>query len=435
MDTNWTKLYQQFDMGPLEANQLQDLYVELADVRGESEPGSVAEYLEGSIRNADGHTCQLVSGHQGSGKSTELRRLQRRLQNGTSRYFCVVCDIERALPLDDTDFPDLLLAIVHQTAEAFRKFLEIDLRPGYFTTRATELQRLLGSPVGIQSASLDGVVGSIVMTIRGSPESRAKIRAALDPQIESLIRSANEVFDEARELLKKNGFEDLVIIVDGSDKLRMETGAPNARYPGERLFLHRSDQTRGFACHVVYAIPMALAYSPLVSDLEATYGHQTPIVPVTKLHSRKGDTIQKAYDRFCEILKKRVEFANERFSEVFPDQSATNELIRLSAGQPRVLCAFARDCMRLQQPVKAAAVAMIERKERLALRRALNEPHWRLLAEFMAGKQPPGTAETLAVRADLIVMRALLHYRNDDEWLGVNPLVGSLPEDFKASNG
>lgn len=428
MPIDWTKLYQVFDMGPLEANQLQDLYVDLAEVRGENEPGSVAEYLETSIRNSDRHTCQLVSGHQGSGKSTELRRLQKKLEGGDRRYFCVVCDIERALPLDDTDFPDLLLAIVHQTAEALRERLKVDLKPGYFARRASELRDLLGSKVDLKEARLDTAVGVIVTTLRGSPESRVKIRAALDPKVESLLHAANEAFDEAREKIKKKGFRDLAIIIDGSDKLRLGAGSSAGAYPGERLFVHRADQTRGFACHVVYAVPMALAYSPLVSDLESLYGQQTPIIPVTKLHDRQGKRIPAAYDRFREILAKRVAFAGASFAEAFPDERATDDLIRLSGGQPRVLCAFARDCTRSRAPVAREAVETIARKETQALRRSLNEPHWRLLAEFMAGRQPLGTLQTTAVRADLIVLRALLHYRNKEEWLGVNPLVGPLPE-------
>lgn len=430
MATDWTKLYQVFDTGPLEANQLQDLYVDLEAVRGENEPGSVAGYLEGSIRNSGRHTCQLVSGHQGSGKSTELRRLQGTLEAGDNRYFCVVCDIENELPLDDMDFPDLLLAIVRQTADALRDRLKIDLKPGYFADRARELKELFGSKVELKEARLDTLLGVMVATLRGSPESRVHIRKALDPKVESLLSAANEVFDQARERIKGHGFGDLVVIVDGSDKLKLSYGPGAGTYPGERLFVHRADQIRGFACHMVYAVPMALAYSPLLSDLESLYGQQTPIIPVTKLHDRQGKRVDAAFDCFREILSKRVVFAGSTMAEVFPDRVVTDELIRLSGGQPRVLCSLARDCLRVRRPVERSVVDAVASREMRAMRAPLELAHWRVLAAFMGGKQPLRTADTREVYRDLIVLRALLHYRNKEEWLGVNPLVGSPPQEL-----
>ncbi len=428
MPIDWIKLYQAFDVGPLQANQFEDLYVELADVRGENEPGSVASYLEGSIRSSSTYTCQIVSGHEGSGKSTELRRVQKNLETGPKRVFCVVADIEGDVPLDDADFPDLLLAIVRQTAVALRDRLKIDLQPGYFADRARKIKELLLTEVDLKEARLDTALGVMVASLRQAPESREKIRQALNPRVQSLLEAANEVFSEARTRLKSHGFDDLAIIVDGTDKLKRGYGADTERYPGERLFVHRADQTRGFECHIIYAVPLALVHSPLVSDLEQLYGQQTPIIPVTKLHDRAGKRLDLSYARFLEILRKRVAFAGESFDAVFPNPGATDDLIRFSGGQPRVLCALARDCLRPQAPIHKSVVEAVARKETMALRKALELPHWQVLAEFLAGKQPLPAPETREVFRDLLIVRALLYYRNSQEWLGVNPLVGNLPE-------
>ena len=434
MATNWTKLYQVFEMGPLEANQIHDLYVDLAAVRGEDEPGAVAAYLESSVRLASGHTCQLVSGHQGSGKSTELRRLQKQLQSGSERYFCVICDIEGELALDDTDFPDLLLAMMRATADALRRDLGIELKPGYFATRAGEIKALALSEVELKELSLDAMLGTIVATLKGSPESRSTIRKALEPKVDSLLHAANELFDEARGSLKQRGFKDLVLIVDGSDKLKLASSAKSGEYPGERLFVNRVDQTRGFAAHVVYAIPMALAFSVLVEELSSLYQQHTPIVPVTKLLDRQGKRVEAAYQRFREIVDKRLAFAGANFGEVFADEAVCEELIRLSAGQPRVLCALIRDCLRGLKQFDKVTVKTVARRETMAMRRALELPHWLLIKEFAEGKQPIPDSKNRGAFRDLIGLRGLLHYRNDKEWLAVNPLIGELPEGLSTQN-
>jgi hypothetical protein len=64
------------------------------------------------------------------------------------------------------------------------------------------------------------------------------------------------------------------------------------------------------------------------------------------------------------------------------------------------------------------------------MRAPLELDHWKVLAAFMRGGQPLRTADTREVYRDLIVLRALLHYRNKDEWLGVNPLIGALPKEL-----
>lgn len=63
------RIYAAFDPSPLKADN-GGLYVELDDVRGEAD---IVKRMSVKIRLADGEpTCQVLAGHKGSGKSTEL---------------------------------------------------------------------------------------------------------------------------------------------------------------------------------------------------------------------------------------------------------------------------------------------------------------------------------------------------------------------------
>jgi hypothetical protein len=95
MATDLKKIYQTFDpAAPLLAEE-RDLYVPLDDVRGSS---GLVMRLSKEVRLSDKATFQLLAGHIGSGKSTELRRVQRELETGEDRFFTVFCQI-----LEDVD--------------------------------------------------------------------------------------------------------------------------------------------------------------------------------------------------------------------------------------------------------------------------------------------------------------------------------------------
>lgn len=70
-----TKIYNSFDPSrPLPAGDPQ--YVDCRSVRGDED---IVNDLGKRMRNSDRMTYQLYTGHRGSGKSTELRRLQKSL--------------------------------------------------------------------------------------------------------------------------------------------------------------------------------------------------------------------------------------------------------------------------------------------------------------------------------------------------------------------
>jgi len=110
--------------------------------------------LANKIRLSEKLTCQLVTGHRGSGKTTELRKLQNELENFTEKLFVVFCEIDEDVDRNDIDFPDVLIAIVRQMAFQLNDRLKIKLKPGYFKQRWDELKRLLSSEVVFENVDL-----------------------------------------------------------------------------------------------------------------------------------------------------------------------------------------------------------------------------------------------------------------------------------------
>lgn len=119
------KVYRAFDpLEPLPADDTRR-YVDLNAVRGSS---GFTHRLASPIllsgpaadqTGAETPTCQVVTGHRGSGKSTELRRLQHALEESDKRFFVVYCSSESDIDRNDVDFPEVLIAIVRQMAANF----------------------------------------------------------------------------------------------------------------------------------------------------------------------------------------------------------------------------------------------------------------------------------------------------------------------------
>ena len=134
----------------------------------------------------------MLTGHRGSGKSTELSRLRLALENpdaGEARFFVVPIQADDELDRNDIDFPEVLIAIVRQLAEQLRKRADIELKPGYFKDRWERLKQLLFSEVSFDKLELGTVFAKLsaarktlagdVVRLEGCPVSVAEQVLAL----------------------------------------------------------------------------------------------------------------------------------------------------------------------------------------------------------------------------------------------------------------
>ena len=100
---------------PLEAGDPR--YVDLSSARGDE--NLAANIARGIQLTPEGRwCCQLVTGHRGSGKSTELKCLQGRLDQ--AGFFTVYLDVAETLDLADVEYLDVLVAVARALDETAR---------------------------------------------------------------------------------------------------------------------------------------------------------------------------------------------------------------------------------------------------------------------------------------------------------------------------
>ena len=414
-------VYQAFDPAPLGAGG-DALYVDLDEVRGSS---GLVDELANSIRLSATRTCQLVTGHRGSGKTTELRQLQNKLEKGEQKLFVVFCEIDNDVDRNDVDFPDILIAIVRQIATQLNDKLGIKLKPGYFKQRFDELKGFLASDVSIDKIELSTGLLKLSTAIKSSPNTRMEIRKLLEPNTNNLLYAANEVISEAVLELSKKDYKGLAVIVDDLDKMVLRP-YPGADYStGEYLFINRESQLSDFNCHMIYTLPLALAYSCKERTISNLYGiNHIPIVPMTKIKTKTGEVHKAGFDRFREVVDKRLKKAGVDLQQVFGSEDVRDKLIELSGGQPRELMNLVREAIVTGDlPIDLTAIEDAARKIRHAYARQLQKEHWKIITSIRKGQKLARTEKNDKHWMELLDSRAVLQYVNDEEWYSVNPLV------------
>jgi len=426
------RIYQKFDPAqPLdrETHESASLYVDLDDVRGKS---AVCKRLENRIRLSDRETCQVLAGHHGSGKSTELFSLKSELEksaNGTLGYFVVYCDVDEDIDRNDVDFPEILVAVIRQTAAQLRKKAKIELKPGYFKDRFQRLKELATTKVSFEGLELDAGLMSLSASLKSGPDTRAEIRKLLEPDTTNWLKAANDVLGEAKVELNKKGYAGLVILLDNLDKMVTRPHADAGRSAEEYLFIHRAAQLTGFLCHTVYTMPLSLAHSHHEPAIRNLYGGHVPVVPMIKIRTRPPAVKPDAagMKRMREMIDVRANAAGAARKNLFDSDKTCDALIALTGGQPKELMTFVRDGIATHGlPITAKSLERIRIDGRREYARFLREEHTPVLRAIRENGKLPRSEKNENVIRELIDSRAILQYINDDEWYGLNPLIEDL---------
>ena len=421
------KVYQQFSPAPLGADE-QGLYVDLEAVRGNT---GFVETLATPILLGNEPTCQLLTGHMGSGKSTELQQLKARLRASESVPLVIICDVSKELNPADLDYPDLLIMILRGLAIELEP-MGISLQTGFFQKRAEWFKRNL-----LQEADLNGLklkVGMAELTgiLQHSPETKRKLRAFIDPETDSWIEAANDLIGKAKlELRKKGVYQDLVILVDGLDKMSRDDHAKGGCSIGEHLYIERKKELFSLMCHVVYTIPLYLAYSSSAHKITSLYGvTDIPVVPVTKVRERPpaGGPYEPGVEQFREVVRRRLDNIGATEKDIF-ESGAMDRLIELSGGQLRELIIMTRDAAVTRLPINDEAIERVANNPRRVYARWLERKHWAIIQEVRKTGRIARTDENASAADQLLDSRAILHYRNATEWFGDNPLLPEPPPD------
>ena len=379
------------------------------------------ELMARAIEWTPGGSVQLLSGFRGTGKSTELRRLQQRLQG--EGYLVFACDIEHYLNLSvPVDISDFLIAVSGAFNDAVS---ESGLLPAGFP-HESYWDRLGGFLKRIRvddlSVALDAGVGSIQSNLKSDPSFKQLLQERMAGHLGALVADAREFFGSWINALKEHQGNDreVVLLVDSVEHFRGTlVNAHAVQTSVESLFVSHSERLHFPHLHVVYTVPpyLKVRYSNLGSLYDPGGVH---VLSALKLRNKNGNRFQKGYDALERVVEARGDW-----QRLLGDRSALDRLIRYSGGHMRDLLRLLAEVLRRAGtlPVPEGTVtAAVDQLRSEFLPVADADARW--LAEIARTHQTAlESTDHLPDLARFFDTHLALCYRNGEEWYDVHPLI------------
>jgi hypothetical protein len=374
------------------------------------------------IALSDTPVMLLFSGLPGTGKSTELRRLARRLADpAATNLLPVVVDAESVLDLTSPiDVPDIIATTVAATERAVLDAEGRNQPPGYLerlwlwmTTTDVELSKL---SLGV------GEVASLEMEMKARPTLREQIRKTVARNFTEFVKQARAELTALQERARALGRTGVVVIYDSIEKLRgLSTNFAEVLASAEAVFGGGAPYLK-LPVHVVYTVPPALAARAIAGLI---------FMPMVKLHGR--DDARTPYHPGMQMLRELVRrrIPDAALAKVLgPEVEArASELIRSSGGYPREIVRLLRNLLLSGTfPVERHAFDRVLNDVRTEIRQIVPSNAFAWLARVARDKFLTIENEEHRIAADLMLSNnVIMRYRNDDEWFDLHPAALEIP--------
>jgi hypothetical protein len=339
----WRPVYQLFKPDePLINDELRNFYVRRED--------SPVDGLVNLLAMDDTAAKFLLAGHRGGGKTTELRRLEQRC---ALDYTVVWVDTDTALNKLNIGYAEVVVLIGIQIVQRLAALgwklphkLEQDLLESL--ARITYEARETGSG----QIELPKLFQELGAQLKVGFQRETKKTWELQPDISQIIDKVNAIIAAAEADKPK-----LLVIVDGLDR----------KDYGIALEMFSSVLLTDLSCHIVYAIPISLRYSPAFRQPMQSFEKCMDLanLPVFKCDVNTCPTTEADREgRYIlgTMIAKRLSKLGDDYKNVF-QPVAIELLCQMSGGVMRDLVRLARTAGEVALRKKSQEVTLVIAEE------------------------------------------------------------------------
>ncbi|BAZ12847.1 hypothetical protein NIES4071_46810 [Calothrix sp. NIES-4071] len=426
-------LYNVFDpSSPLPAGD--PAYVDCNDVRGE---GDILIDIGKDIFLSEEKTCQLYSGHRGAGKSTELLRLQKDLDDKGFFVVYFAAD-EQDIEPQDVEYSDILLACTRRILEALKDRGNPYPVLEWLKNLAKDLKDIIPD-ISLSEITVEKDIptfAKMTAKIHTEPTQRRRIRNLVNPHTQTLIQALNEFIDDARKKLPEQ-YEDIVVITDNLDRI-VPVIYDDGRSNHEQIFLDHNEQLKALDCHLIYTVPISLVYSGNGANLQDIYADIPLVLPMVMVYTPDNQTYERGLNTFKKLLQERVKLVNSNMSIVslFENPQNLDELCLMSGGHLRNLILLMKETIKYTDtlPIQPKAVQKAISSLRNTYHATVYANEWETLASVFLSKKIKNDDS----HRKLLFNRCILEYRYLDGennvrcWYDVHPIIRYI-DDFKTA--
>ena len=421
-------------------------YIDFSQVRG----GQIIENLRDTIAWSEPgkYTCTLFTGHIGCGKSTELLRLKKELED--QKFHTLYFESDRDLDMGDLDISDILLTIARRVSQSvesvkneahagsFRKLLRkgVDLlqKEVKLSIKANSFaipgvgEFEFDTDLEDANLTLSTVIGKITATTKKNNDLKARLRDYLEPKTEAVLDVLNQaLFDPINAELQRQGKSGLAIIVDNLDRIH-NIAKLSGKLQSEYIFGDRGAALNRLHCHVVYTMPLALRYTNSYKLVKERFKSLPVVLPMVPTHHRDGRVHQEGMELLQQMVLARA-FPQltpserlEKITTLFDRQETLEHLCEISGGHVRNLLRILNPWIIAEKnfPLTRKGLEAIVLNERNEEVQNITPEEWALLRQVRDKKDLVGDRSY----DQLIENLSIYEYRDDvGSWYDINPVL------------
>jgi len=404
-------------------------YVDFAAQRGDEHPVSVIvkRILRSEANQPVRHLKQLLAGHRGCGKTTELLLLKERLEK--ENFFVVYFDAASEIDMNDVDYSDLLLATMHQLhlqveQSPLQLFLDIKrlddiaLRLGRVILEKEEREDIEATlkteyRVGAEIPLFVKMMAAFKGFITSGSTQKKHIRVELQQRTSLFLQDLNDLIDKLQQQLRDKGKRGLVIIIDSLDRIIPHSlGDERKSNSHTALYLDHVEHLKAPRCHLVYTVPISIFFHENVSK---AYPDGPLTIPMIKTREENGEVCDDGVRVLHEAIASRIDIG-----KIFVEVRDVETFCLASGGHLRDLLRLVRyACDYSDEQITSDAAARAVRSLVQEYDRLVKDADLPKLVRVHREKRLPSDSEFALLPYHLIV----LEYQNHERWADLHPAV------------
>lgn len=357
----------------------------------------------------NGYEKLIFSGHMGCGKSVELAKYARRINNPNA-YFVVFVDLEKETNIEQLEAEDLIIALISilvtQLVEKDIRFEKDDfaaIAEEFLSEKEdlSEITKELGiegetkASVGWSFWKFMGVEANLKGAYARNNKTTQLVRRAIKANSKPLLVKLNNALKGLRSQLEhQQKGKDVLFVIDGLEKANKEVY--------DSLFVKDVQLIAGIEAQIISTVPIRTYYQIQSAGSRDTF--KTSYLPMLRLNKASKALLS-------EMIFKRVD------KSLF-GKGVINKLIKMSGGCPRILLKLVNRSIvaAAGETVKPSILNKVLKTEGNERWMALTQKHRDILK---SEKFEAADAEVL----DLLQSLSILEYNGPKIDRKINPLL------------
>lgn len=316
------------DNEPLNEDNYDDYYVVTKEGRGEDPTALLIKKLR-KLKNKD--LKILFSGFKGCGKSTELLRLKRELDDD---FLIKIFSVRDRLDSNNLTISEILITVMSDLFYfVHEKYKDIKLSDkllknieNWTNTIYNEeikykyFEGKFGAGMEIKSGfgKILNVFAKLGLDFNAGRKFKEITKKDINQTLTELIYNCNLLIFEIKNQLHKINKQNIIFIIEDLEKVDLGVA--------EGIFYDYPKQLTAISCCFIYTFPISLVYNPHYNVILNEFdGNLT--LPMIKVHEKDGKDYARGIDSIIQIVSRRIEKDKN-----LVDPDLLKKFIRVSGG-------------------------------------------------------------------------------------------------------